>query len=48
MTLADIEKLAPNSAVYFQYGYLPGILVRTESGELQGVSAPSARTLTAM
>jgi Rieske Fe-S protein len=39
MTLADIEKLAPNSAAYFQYGYLPGILVRTESGDLKAFSA---------
>jgi cytochrome b6-f complex iron-sulfur subunit len=39
ITLADIEKLAPNSAVYFQYGYLPGILVRTESGDLKAFSA---------
>jgi len=39
ITLADIEKLSLNSAVYFQYGYLPGILVRTEAGEVRAFSA---------
>jgi Rieske Fe-S protein len=39
ITLADIEKLSLNSAVYFQYGYLPGILVRTEAGEIKAFSA---------
>jgi len=38
-TLAEIEKIPLNSAVYFQYGYLPGILVRTEAGELKAFSA---------
>jgi Rieske Fe-S protein len=38
-TLADIEKMPLNSAVYFQYGYLPGIMVRTESGEIKAFSA---------
>lgn len=36
---SDLEKIAPNSAVYFQYGYLPGILLKTESGELRAFSA---------
>lgn len=35
----EIEKLSPNSAVYFQYGYLPGILLKTETGELRAFSA---------
>jgi Rieske Fe-S protein len=39
ITLADIEKVALNSAVYFQYGYLPGIMVRTETGEVKAFSA---------
>ena len=38
-TLADIEKMPLNSAVYFQYGYLPGIMVRTETGEIKAFSA---------
>jgi cytochrome b6-f complex iron-sulfur subunit len=39
VTLADIEKIAPNSSAYFQYGYLPGILVRTEAGEIKAFCA---------
>jgi cytochrome b6-f complex iron-sulfur subunit len=39
ITLGDLEKVSPNSAVYFQYGYLPGILVRTEAGEVKAFSA---------
>jgi Rieske Fe-S protein len=39
ITLADLEKVSLNSAVYFQYGYLPGILVRTEAGEVKAFSA---------
>ncbi len=35
----DLEKIVPNSAVYFQYGYLPGILLKTESGELRAFNA---------
>jgi len=37
--LADVEKLAPNSAVYFKYGRLPGVLLKTASGELRAFSA---------
>ena len=36
---SDLEKIAPNSAVYFQYGHLPGILLKTKSGELRAFSA---------
>jgi len=39
ITLADLEQVSLNSAVYFQYGYLPGILVRTEAGEVKAFSA---------
>lgn len=39
VALADIEKLAPNSAVYFSYGRLPGVLLKTETGELRAFSA---------
>ena len=45
--LADVEKLAPNSAVYFKYGRLPGVLLKTASGELRPFR-PSARTWTAL
>jgi Rieske Fe-S protein len=37
--LAEIEKIPVNSAVYFQYGYLPGILVKTQTGEIKAFSA---------
>jgi cytochrome b6-f complex iron-sulfur subunit len=36
---SEIETIAPNSAVYFQYGYLPCILLKTEAGELRAFSA---------
>ena len=36
---SDLEKIAPNSVVYFQYGYLPGILLKTENGEFRVFSA---------
>lgn len=36
---SDLAKIVPNSAVYFQYGHLPGILLKTESGELRAFSA---------
>ena len=39
VALADVEKLAPNSAVYFKYGRLPGVLLKTETGELRAFSA---------
>ena len=39
VALDDIEKLAPNSAVYFKYGRLPGVLLKTETGELRAFSA---------
>ena len=32
--LAEVEKIALNSAVYFPYGRMPGILLKTETGEL--------------
>lgn len=35
----EIETIPPNSAVYFQYGYLPCILLKTEAGELRAFSA---------
>jgi Rieske Fe-S protein len=37
--LADIETMAPNSAAYFTYGHLPGILLKTAEGELRAFSA---------
>lgn len=36
---SEIDTIAPNTAVYFQYGYLPCILLRTETGELRAFSA---------
>lgn len=39
VSLPEIEKLAPNSAVYFKYGRLPGVLLKTETGELRAFSA---------
>ena len=39
MAMAEVEKLAPNSAVYFKYGRLPGVLLKTEAGELRAFSA---------
>ena len=36
---ADIAKMAPNSARYFKYGHLPGILLKTETGEMRAFSA---------
>jgi Rieske Fe-S protein len=36
---SEIETIPPNSAVYFQYGYLPCILLKTEAGELRAFSA---------
>jgi len=36
---SEIETIASNSAVYFQYGYLPCILLKTETGELRAFSA---------
>jgi Rieske Fe-S protein len=35
----EVEQIALNSAVYFQYGYLPCILLKTETGELRAFSA---------
>jgi cytochrome b6-f complex iron-sulfur subunit len=35
----EIETIPPNSAVYFQYGYLPCILLKTGDGELRAFSA---------
>lgn len=37
--IGDVERLAPNSAVYFKYGRLPGVLLKTETGELRAFSA---------
>ena len=31
--------MKPNSARYFKYGHLPGILLKTEKGELRAFSA---------
>ena len=39
VSLRDVEKLAPNSAVYFKYGRLAGVLLKTEAGELRAFSA---------
>lgn len=36
---ADIQNLARNSAAYFKYGHLPGILLKTETGQLRAFSA---------
>lgn len=36
---SEIETIPPNTAVYFQYGYLPCILLKTEAGELRAFSA---------
>jgi len=36
---SEIDTIAPNTAVYFQYGYLPCILLKTETGELRAFSA---------
>ena len=35
----EIQAIPPNSAVYFQYGYLRCILLKTEAGELRAFSA---------
>lgn len=37
--MAEIDKLVPNTAVYFKYGRLPGILLKTSEGELRAFSA---------
>jgi Rieske Fe-S protein len=39
MSMAQVDGIAPNSAVYFKYGRLPGVLLRTETGELRAFSA---------
>ncbi len=39
IAMTDIEKMAPNSAAYFTYGNLPGVLLKTETGELRAFSA---------
>jgi Rieske Fe-S protein len=39
VSLAEVEKIAPNSAVYFPYGRMPGILLKTETGDLRAFSA---------
>ena len=36
---SEIETIPPNTAVYFQYGYLPCILLKTEAGELRAFIA---------
>ena len=36
---ADIQNLAPNTAAYFKYGHMPGVLLKTETGELRAFSA---------
>jgi len=37
--MAEVDRLAPNTAVYFKYGRLPGILLKTGEGELRAFSA---------
>ncbi len=39
VAMSDVEAIAPNSARYFEYGHLPGILLKTERGELRAFSA---------
>ena len=39
VSVAEVNALPPNSAVYFEYGRLPGILLKTSSGELRAFSA---------
>lgn len=39
VSAAEVNALPPNSAVYFEYGRLPGILLKTASGELRAFSA---------
>ncbi len=39
VSLAEVEDLAPNSAIYFKYGRLPGVLLKTEEGDLRAFSA---------
>jgi cytochrome b6-f complex iron-sulfur subunit len=39
VAMADVAKLTPNSAVYFKYGRLPGVLLKTGTGELRAFSA---------
>jgi len=39
VSMAAVDKLKPNSAVYFKYGRLPGVLLKTEEGELRAFSA---------
>lgn len=36
---ADVARMAPNSAAYFKYGYVPGVLLKTAEGELRAFSA---------
>ena len=36
---ADLENIPPNSVVYFQYGHLPCLILKTESGALRAFSA---------
>ncbi|MFC1591904.1 ubiquinol-cytochrome c reductase iron-sulfur subunit [Thermodesulfobacteriota bacterium] len=36
---ADVDGMAPNSAAYFQYGYMPAVLLKTAEGELRAFSA---------
>lgn len=39
LPLSSVRDMAPNSAAYFQYGRLPGILLKTQEGELRAFSA---------
>ncbi len=39
VALADIEKMPPNTAAYFTYGSLPGVVLKTAEGELRAFSA---------
>lgn len=39
ITKAEIQRLKPNSAAYFKYGHMSGILLKTEEGELRAFDA---------
>ena len=39
IAIADINKMAPNSASYFRYGHIPAVLLKTADGDLRIFSA---------
>lgn len=39
IAIADIDKMATNSASYFRYGHMPAVLLKTEEGDLRIFSA---------